>query len=386
MKRQPLMLYAALPAALLLTLVACEAKKSSNPLSPSVAGPIAGVDISPPKLAEPAQGVKFKENQQPIKLTIENSNSTGVRPLSYLFEVATDSGFSTKVFARSGVLPGEGGRTSVQLDTLELGRTYYWRAKADDGANASEYTSSQFEMLPRAVLTVPALVSPVNNDLVTTSRPTLRIRNSEHNAAVGAVSYFFVVARDQAMTQIVATGMIGESGTTAFVVDRDLEYNATHFWRVRASDGEVTTDWSATQVFRTSASPAPGPAPGGPAPGGGGSCASRDGQFIVHCVAEKYSEYRRAGVSSDRRRANMEFLRDRIIEAGVCGGLQLGWNLKRGGPELSIDFIAERRGNQTIGYDIAFDYDNTSTVLQLQWASDGPGSHFKALPNPNCNR
>ena len=36
----------------------------------------------------------------------------------------------------------------------------------------------------------------------------------------------------------------------------------------------------------------------------------------------------------------MMFLRDRIIEAGKCGGLELGWNLKRGGPELSIDFMA----------------------------------------------
>ena len=39
----------------------------------------------------------------------------------------------------------------------------------------------------------------------------------------------------------------------------------------------------------------------------------------------------------------MMFLRNRVIEAGICGGLNLGWNLKRGGPELSIDFIAEKR-------------------------------------------
>ena len=29
----------------------------------------------------------------------------------------------------------------------------------------------------------------------------------------------------------------------------------------------------------------------------------------------------------------MEFLRNRMIEAGICGGLDLGWNLKRGGPD-----------------------------------------------------
>jgi hypothetical protein len=65
----------------------------------------------------------------------------------------------------------------------------------------------------------------------------------------------------------------------------------------------------------------------------------------------------------------MEFLRDRVIEAGRCGGLDLAWNLKRGGPEISIDFIAERAGGAVHGHDIAFDYDNTSTQLVLYWGS-----------------
>ena len=72
--------------------------------------------------------------------------------------------------------------------------------------------------------------------------------------------------------------------------------------------------------------------------------------------------------------------------AGICGGLDLGWNLKRGGPDLSVDFIVDRRGGQEIGVDIARDYDNTGKVLQLTWAEDGPGSHYKAYsPRPSCN-
>jgi hypothetical protein len=57
---------------------------------------------------------------------------------------------------------------------------------------------------------------------------------------------------------------------------------------------------------------------------------------------------------------NMAFLRDRMIEAGKCGGLDLGWNLKRGGPDLSLDFLAERLNGEVLGIDIAFDYDNLS--------------------------
>jgi len=121
MTRSPSKLQVLLPAAMLVTLAACQAKKSENPLSPSVAGPIPGVEISAPRLLEPSQGFKFKENQQPIKLVVENSVTTGVRKLLYYFEVSSDQGFANKVYARGGVPEGDG-RTSVQLDALELGR------------------------------------------------------------------------------------------------------------------------------------------------------------------------------------------------------------------------------------------------------------------------
>ena len=143
-------------AAMTLTLAACEAQKSTNPLSPSVAGPIAGVNITAPKLVEPLQGFKHKESQQPIKLIIENATSNGVRPVTYMFEVATDSEFVTKVYARSGVPAGDNGRTSVQIDRADLGRAYYWRAKADDGANSSQFSASQFEVLPKPLLVAAA--------------------------------------------------------------------------------------------------------------------------------------------------------------------------------------------------------------------------------------
>ena len=128
---------AALGAAFAIALAGCEAKKSTNPLSPSVAGPIAGVNITAPRLLEPQQGFRIKESQQPIKLVVENAISNGVRTVAYMFEVASDADFNNKVYARSGVPAGENNRTSVQIDRLDLGRAYYWRAKADDGANSS---------------------------------------------------------------------------------------------------------------------------------------------------------------------------------------------------------------------------------------------------------
>ena len=211
-------------------------------------------------------------------------------------------------------------------------------------------------MLPRAVLTVPALVSPVNNELVTTRRPTLRILNSEHNSAVGAVSYFFVVARDQALTQIVATGMIGESGTTAFVVDRDLDYNATHFWRVRASDGEVTTDWSATQTFRTSLAPAPTPSP--TPPPSGGPCNARTPHEIVSCERAKYGH-----MSHSQMATFMRGVAQSLNRNGISGG-PFGILRKQGGTNCSgysCDVLCAGQGNSQRQWDVLGDIEGDQT-------------------------
>jgi hypothetical protein len=189
--------------------------------------------------------------------------------------------------------------------------------------------------------------------------------NASTVGPVGYLSYEFQVASDQAFGHLVAAGVVNEgSGQTRFN-SSTLGSGTTFYWRVRAADSETTSAWSVTQAFRTPNAPPPPPPP--PPGGGGGSCASKDGNAIIKCISAKYPDRLVAGVSLGTRQANMSFLRDRVIEAGRCGGLDLGWNLKRGGPDISIDFIAERVNGQVIGHDIAFDYDNTSTPLVLYW-------------------
>jgi hypothetical protein len=357
MKPQSPIFRAAMPAALLLALAACEAKKSSNPLSPSVAGPIAGVEITAPRLLEPAQGFRFKENQQPIKLVIENSSSNGVRPVSYAFEVASDSEFNSKVFVRNGVAPGDG-RTTVQIEALELGRPYYWRARAEDGANSSTYATAQFEVLPRAVITLPVAVSPINNERVADRQPTLRIRNSDHNSAVGPVSYIFVVARDQAFTQIAATGFVPEGGATAWTVNTELEYNVPHYWRVRGTDGDSSSDWSATQGFLTPVRPStPAPSPG-PAPAPGGPCNSTNPESIVACERAKYGH-----MSHGHMAAFMKSVAQSLNRNGVGGG-PYGVLRKQSGTNCngySCDVICAGQGNSQRQWDVLGDIDGAQS-------------------------
>ncbi len=66
-----------------------------------------------------------------------------MRPISYLFEIATVVEFAGIIFAREGVAPGANGVTSLRLpDALATGRSYYWRGRAQDGANTGPYTHS----------------------------------------------------------------------------------------------------------------------------------------------------------------------------------------------------------------------------------------------------
>ena len=137
----------ALGALVLLPLLAaaCETSKSANPLSPSVAGPIPGVEITAPKPLTPQANAAVTSDQQPLTLTVENASSTGQRPLNYRVEVAADAGFSTMVFSKDGIAPGGNGRTSVQVaDKLAADRTYFWRVRAQDGANTGPWTTEMF--------------------------------------------------------------------------------------------------------------------------------------------------------------------------------------------------------------------------------------------------
>ena len=246
---------------------ACETSKSSNPLSPTVAGPIPGVDITAPKLLEPASGTKIAIDNQPITLLIENASSTGVRPLNYTIEIATDTGFSNKVFSRDSIAPGTNGRTSVKLpDSLASGgntRSYFWRARAQDGANTGSFSSSSFDVFTPIVIKEPGLRTPAANSTTPNLRPSLTIANAERSGPVGTISYLIEVATDGQFTNKFASFTAGEgsNGQTTFNLPRDLSYSTVYYWHVRAFDPTTNGPWSTIWAFQTLAQPAPEPVP-----------------------------------------------------------------------------------------------------------------------------
>jgi hypothetical protein len=253
---------------------ACQTSKSSTPLSPSVAGPIPGVEISAPKMLDPAPNAKIPNDKQPVTLLIENASTTGVRPLSYVFEVAADANFTTKVYEREGIAPGDGGRTSLRLsDSLQSGRTYYWRARAVDGANAGPYAAAMgFDVYMPIVIDAPSLVSPAPNATVASVRPRFTVANARRSGPAGAITYVIEVSDGDAFANKIATWSVAEQADqTAFDIPVSLVSSKVYYWHVRAYDPTTLGPWSLTQAFATPIAPvdpgpAPGPVPSGPAP------------------------------------------------------------------------------------------------------------------------
>lgn len=376
-----------------LLVAGCEQAKSSNPLSPMIAGPIVGVDISLPRGLEPGTGAKIEDKNQPITLLIENPASNSPRPFTLLLQIAADTQFTNLVFTRSGITPGSDGRTSFVLpDKLAHGRAYYWRVRAEDGANSSDWSASvAFEVLTPIVIGTPEPRSPVGNVRVTSRQPTLVAGNGASSGPHGALYYLFELSTTDTFAGNLSASVEvpqNPSGETTLAIPTPLPYNTPLFWRVRVSDGQNTGAWSSTQAFLTPLAPvvAPPPGPVTPVPTGGWP---DNGPDVVAYVAATYPERLQPTNTIEERHHNTEFLRDKVIEVGLCGGMELALNLKRGGPEISIDFIAHRNNGTWTGIDFAAASKVYTATMSLYWGDYGPESGPVPTPyprTPNCSR
>jgi hypothetical protein len=367
---------------------ACEQVKSASPLSPSIAGPIAGVTITAPAPVQPGMGTAIKDIEQPITLVVNNPESNSVRPFTLTIQLAADVQFSSPSVNQVGIEPGPNGVTRLLLPgKLTAGRTYYWRSKAEDGANSSEWSEPvSFQVLQPIVIGVPTPVAPAGGARVSSNTPVLRASNGASSGPYKWLDYNFQVSMNASFTQMVVDEWVREgSGETWYSMQGSPAPDVMLFWRVRIGDDEGTLGaWSATESYRTPLASAAPPPPSG---GGGSpaSCASNNGDAIVACIAQKYPSYLAAGISLHQREENMKFLRDRVIEAGICGGLDLAWNLKRGVGPHSIDALAWRVNGAVEVVDIGIAYDDTSRPLALTWGIvPGPPGYDTYQPRPTC--
>ena len=172
----------------------------------------------------------------------------------------------------------------------------------------------------------------------------------------------------------------GSDRTTWNIPANTLKLNKTYAWRSYAVYNGVQGSLSDGATFRT---PVPPPVDG-PVP-----CGGSNGPAIIQCVGAAYPA-KLAKVSLQARKDNMEFIRDRIIETGICKGQDFGRNFKRGTPVLSHDYLVWRQpGQHDRGVDLASGYDDVSTPLRLTWqvkgAPDYGFPYYAKYPPVDCS-
>ena len=145
--------------------------KSSSPTTPTTT-------ITTPTPVSPSQGAQLSDLTQPLTLTVQNATTTGTNPLTYTFEVALDSAFANRVYSKTGVAAGTSGQTSLQIDRLGAGQSYFWRARAEDLAVVvvSSWSSAGFSIGPGVRFDAPVANEPLNGDRAGSVRPLLRVR------------------------------------------------------------------------------------------------------------------------------------------------------------------------------------------------------------------
>ena len=249
--------------ALIVTAAACSSQSPATPTQTAVTAATgaaasgtltdgkASVTLTTPQLASPADSQQIRFAEQPITLAVKNAVATGGGALTYAFQVASDAGFASVVYTKEGVAAGATGQTSLSIDSLAGGKTYFWRASASSGGTAGPFTKGRaFSLLAQVVLQTPVAVSPTQNAPVT-GTPTLTVNNVGRSGPNAPLVYQFDVSNSAAFGQILFTATVAEqSGQTSASVSSKLP-NGTYFWRARAIDGFnlVTTAFTAAASF-----------------------------------------------------------------------------------------------------------------------------------------
>ncbi len=231
-----------------------------------------GSSVIAPNLRSPGAGAK----------------SVGLRPVfqwsaiagadSYELLVSTNTSFTNPVITKLGTyaLPATAWQSDINLN---YDTTYYWKVRASGSSSYSAWSavSAFTTKLPPPAIESSSVIesssaiepSPTLEPLSPQSiaselySPEAGARGMplrpifQWSAIAGADSYELLVATDASFTNpiIIKIGAYALPAT-AWQSDINLDYDATYYWKVRASGSSGYNTWSAVSAFTTRSSPA----------------------------------------------------------------------------------------------------------------------------------
>ncbi len=123
---------------------------------------------------------------------------------------------------------------------------------ADDDADGRTNAEELFEGTDPTVYegpAIPVLVAPSDDTEVSSLTPLLRWEATAH--PLGREQTYEVQILSEDLLQVVAEADV--PGATHWLPESELDEDASLAWRVRASDGSISTDWSDTWFFQVNA-------------------------------------------------------------------------------------------------------------------------------------
>lgn len=185
-----------------------------------------------PALSSPLNGATGTTTN-PTLAWIASTGAAG-----YLVQVSTTPDFSTFTYNGSVTV------TSVSLNGLTNGTTYFWRVNASNSAGTSTWSETRSFTTTAAIsLIAPSLLSPANGATNVSLTPTLN-----WSTVAGSTSYDVQVSTRSNFATIVVNRT---SITTTSTSLSGLKRNTNYYWRVRASNGTSSSAWSAARSFKT---------------------------------------------------------------------------------------------------------------------------------------
>jgi hypothetical protein len=236
-------------------------------------------------------------------------------------------------------------------------------ASVRDSSGQTSQVTTAVVVQDRAPLVLTLTASDLNPVVQTVV--TFRVAGTQGGQAVPIVATDWDFGDGQLHSGQQSAEITHPYGTTGHKVVRVTAYTAEHFTAEARIDLIVRPSTTTPPGGGTTPSPLPIP-PTGIWPS--------TGPALVAYAQANFASYLAAGVTAAQRASNITFVRDRMIEAGRCGGMDLAWNLKRGGPEISVDYLVHRSNGQDLGVDFAVAYEDTSRPVQLTWTITAVGT------------
>lgn len=125
----------------------------------------------------------------------------------------------------------------------------------NDSKNPNTPTTSTTTTSVAATIAAPVAKSPTSGAQITGLRPSLEVENAKTTGSVSGVTYRFEISEREDFPEgsrtVAAEGISQGEGSTKWDVPTDLLPSTVYFWRARATNGTITSEWSARETVKT---------------------------------------------------------------------------------------------------------------------------------------